>query len=1094
MAITDYSKYVIEEEEDEVTGASTATDYSKYVVEDSGSAAVSTATDYSKYVVNDDGTSPSRRGSSISAFESGVERAKGAFGSFAGEYVPDLIGEENVPTGVIQWGQQAAAESEAALANYRSTYGGNITEEDWQDMLPSIMEKAQENVALTGAIMTSSVVAGAVALAGAPAWAAGLFTAGSLAMFPPIIDEVFKEQASIEGISTKDMTQKQKNQAWWDGIENFGIEMANPVRWFKITKGAPLPKTNDELAEYIKNTDPTKLAEQMKIMAKESGKSALVEGGTEVVQDVNIAAGTSKGIGAKDPGEYLTSGLVGATIGGAAGTVPGISEARKGNNLLKKGTRYLDDLDVQAKEQAGIDYNSQFQELSKSAEGDFSPIFDVEPELYNLPKKDPTQLQNLWTGASKYMLNKSTDEFNAAFDKAKTGRDVNLATRRLFGKFGEVESGSGKTGFAASFNTERHTQTGKATKEFNIIHSRWGKSIPGLGALGMGVPQPIDNYFRALLTGKDIALHEAALPTEYVSKIGEMKRDAKVLAKELENSRLAANREGLDIKRRKNYLPREYDKTTIKNDKAGFIKTLKEDVGITATETKTIDEVAEEMYYKFLDGKDPKIMTSEQIRNDSNASKGQGKRGFEKQRKDVFDKINPKFLEDSVFTTLQTYLINAATRTASVKVFGDKGKTLHKDVNEALKRKLIDKGMADTIWKMYDAEHHQYNRPETPVQETMNKAQKAATTAAAIRFLGLAPISSLTEPFWGMGRVGTINMLKSAPALAGHALIGMKSMLYSGGVGTAATMSYGKQVINVLGMATNPRESEKMSKMYGGDKNVYLNVWFRTLGGGFLTQYTNFVRVWTATAALKMIQSHANKINSLKGRKLSAWKNELKENGMSINDFKQITRIGKGKIDILDDTFLDTRFTKEDGTNISVRDVMLPWVRKITTDIALEPGVGNRPLWMSNPDMQLISQLKSFPIMFGNSVMKRTMRQLNPKVCTPNVVGAVGAIGAAATALAVASLAMAIKDMIRGVDKERGVIDTVSAVGIPWVGSGSIAEAGGIPAFAVADNFASAIFGDLFGDGDGGKTAEETYDFLLRTILGAIVAENADDE
>jgi hypothetical protein len=208
---------------------------------------------------------------------------------------------------------------------------------------------------------------------------------------------------------------------------------------------------------------------------------------------------------------------------------------------------------------------------------------------------------------------------------------------------------------------------------------------------------------------------------------------------------------------------------------------------------------------------------------------------------------------------------------------------------------------------------------------------------------------------------------------------------------------------------------------------------------------------------------------------------------MTVNDFKQIVRLGNGKIDILNDEFLNKRYTKDNGTSISVRDSIVPWLRKITTDVALEPNVGNRPLWMSNPNLQLLAQLKSFPILFSNTVMKRTLKQLNPNECTPGITGAVQALGATAMALAMAALVIEIKSSIRGTDKDVGVLDVIGAMGIPYVTTDRPSQLA-IPAgLSVLDGFATS-FMKMF-NGEGGDTIEDLNKFLLKVAAGAIFSE-----
>ncbi len=991
------------------------------------------------------------------------------------------------PEAYSDWAKTAGPEAQRAKEGYRSDYeqyNNDITQVPWTEMPGFISEKVQENGYLMSLQAGGGWLAGKLIQAPNPyAKAAGTVLAAATfsAPAPVLIDEAVQTHAQELDISVDQMSEAQLNNATVTGLENLLAAGLLPA---KFMKGSKLPEIKDskELFKHLTTTDKKKFLTQLREGAEYMGQSALIEGGSELGETANIYRTSVSGLGGLDRGEAATSFFVGAAAGAPVSTPSAISQGRADTRFRKQGEDYLNTLDRQSKLQAGQDYDTQFKELAASAEGDFSPTFDVTPELFNLPKQEPGFGGKVVKGLAKLGLQRSTSEFEDAFAKAKTGKDVDIIRRGLFSKFGEVESGSGEAGYDASFNTQRHLNVGQSTKEFNNIHRKWGTSVAGAGDFFSDVPTPIDNYVGALLENKDVAKYKSILmKSKWAKDISQIEADAKSLKGELDSTHQMLLDSGLDVGKLENYKPRAYDINTIKKDKEGFIKNLKQ-IGV-----KT-DEEAEKIWYDFVNGKDPDIMTSEQIRGQGTNAKGQGKRGFEKHRTKLFDNIDKKYLKDSTFGGLQDYFINAATRAASAQVFGDKGKKLHKSVNDALKRDLITPDQVDKIWGMYDAEHHLYNRPSSPEGEALQAASKGMTTAAAVTYLGLAPISSITEPAWISGRVGTANMLKAAPTAVAHMLKGFKRTVYAGRVGKEADLSFGRELINALGMATNPRESEKMNKMFAGDKNNLLNAYFRGPAGLFLTQYTNFVRVWTATAGLKMIQSHASKINTMKGRELSGWKNELKENGMSVNDFKQMIRLGKGKIDALDDAYLNIRFTKENGTNVAIRDVLHPWLRKITTDVALEPGVGNRPLWMSDPRLQMVSQLKSFPILFGNTVMKRTMRQINPKHCTPSVVGAVGAIGSAATAMALAALALALKDEIKGVDIERGPLDVISGVGVPYIGTGSAQQLTSIPAMSVIDNFWSAATGDEF------TVPEEALDLFTRATVGAIFAEQLDNE
>jgi hypothetical protein len=357
----------------------------------------------------------------------------------------------------------------------------------------------------------------------------------------------------------------------------------------------------------------------------------------------------------------------------------------------------------------------------------------------------------------------------------------------------------------------------------------------------------------------------------------------------------------------------------------------------------------------------------------------------------------------------------------------------------------------------------------------------------------MATISSITEPMWIGQRAGIINMFKAAPRVAGYMLSGLRRSIYGGREGREAKSSFARDLIRVMGFAINPAYNERVDKLFAGDNNQVLQLYFRTPAGLFLTQYTNFVRAWTAIAGLKMIEGQARKLKRLKGNARKRLEFELKENGMTIQDFEAMYRAGGNKIDVMNDAWLETMITKSDGTQTRVRDMIVPWLRNIVTDVALEPTAVNRPLWMSNPDMQLLAQLKSFPVLFGNTIARRVTRKLNPKSCTPDLMGQMGTLAAIGAALGMGALALAIKDEIRGSERERGPIDIVSAIGVPLVGEASITGYLGGPAASIVDNFLQSVYGDGFVD-TVGKTPEAILDILLRATVGTLGAELVDED
>jgi hypothetical protein len=1032
----------------------------------------------------------------ITPFDSSIARMKKSYGAFASNYLPDILGTDNVPDALKGWGEITEQEAQAKLNNYRSQYLPDITDEDWYNVFPSIMEKVKENAAVTGTQLTGAVIGGK--LMNVPnvyakgTGAAILFLTG-LSSIPPVMDEVVSEHAAIAGVSVDNMTKEQKVNAYWTSSQNWLFENLNPVRWAKISsKGTPMPKTAREMEKYLSTEQKESVLKQINTLGKEALKSGFVSGSEEAIQKANTARTSAKGMDAFSTGEYITEAAVGTFSGTAAGTVPGTSVARSHNKIINQGTQYLEQLNKQNLLNAGAEYN-RATNAGPTPEG-----FNIIPESYTVPTRKKGTTANILGLAHEKLLGRSTNIFEDMLSRAKTGKDASIIHNDLFGMFGDVETGSGLTQEGSSFNTIKHTKLGVYATDFAKIQQKWSSMLfPGFGEMGNKVHPLIDKYIRARLEGKSTGAIDIGSILN-PSQIKELNSDSvklrSIYNKVHKDLSSVLGESGLKFGFTKNYLTRGLDIKAIEKDKEGFLDDLVNNVGVVPKGTKKDADVlledryaeAERVYNDILNGKDPSVMSSEQIRN-SKTRKGETRKGFEKHRDQRWEALSDKYRNSSAFESMQNYLSRAATRAASAQVFGgNRAEKLTSAVDSALKSGVMTSDEAQTIWDMYDAEHNIYKRPKNDRERAGQKVSKGLSAVTAVSLLGLATISSITEPAWISGRVGLSNMLKATPSVAAHVIKGIIRTLYSR-QGSQANASFGRDVLNTMGMAINPQVNERVEMLMTGDVNPSMTAWFRSPGGLFLTQYTNFVRVWTAVAGLKMIQSQAKKVNSLKGTKLNALTRELRENGMTLEDFNKMIRIGKGNIDIMNDDFLNSRFVKSNGTQVAVRDLLIPWLRKITTDVALEPHVGNRPLWMSNPNLQLISQLKSFPILFGNTVMKRTMRQLNPKTCNPQIVGAVGAIGSAATAIALAALAIELKDAIRNVDVERAPLDYISAIGIPYAGTKSLQQLVTPASASVADRWLSTPFQDE------GSTAENILNLLTKATIGTIFAEQLDE-
>ena len=881
-------------------------------------------------------------------------------------------------------------------------------------------------------------------------------------------------------------------------------------------------KSIKEIYERFSNADKQKFVQSMMVFAKKalgvSLREGITEGGQTAVSEISSATGL-EGL----TGEDLVGSIsVGSLSGGFMAGPGGVVEARAANNQIKSDQAQLDSFNLgelsTAADEYSInvkDYEKQYQELVDSYEGpeletriealekkDIKK--DIIPERFEFERLKASPLSKGLNIVKDSLLNQSTDFLEAMRTNVKTGKDAYHLDRALRG-YGPVQSGTGTTQTNSSFNTFKHNYVGEFLTPFGNIRDKWSNAYPFIGQFGSSIGKNIDKYMGQVLekkvdpklkslVAKELGPKKMADLNKDITKIqGIQNKVYNTLAKEL-------GKDGLTINFQKDYLTRGIDKKAVKSNPKGFLDALENLVGIGPTKDpdtgeiiETAKQVRERILNDILNDIDPATLTSEQIRKVNNRT-GAGKPSFEKSRDGRWNRLPEEFRKKSPFESVGDYLLNASTRLASAKAFGaNNANRLNEDINHLLGQDVISNPQAEKMWDMYDALHHVYKRPQDDTGRTRQLAYKTIATAAAVKYLGMATISSITEPAWIGQRVGFVNMLKATPTIAATALSGIKRSIWQGGVGKTPTTSFGRDLIRLMGFAVDPAMNERVEKLFAGDRNEFIGVYFRTPAGLFLTQYTNFVRTWTAVAGLKMIQGQAKKLKRLKGRARQRLIQELKENGMTIEDFETMYRAGGNKIDILNDEWLNTVITKSDGTQTRVRDLMVPWIRKITTDVALEPTATNRPLWMSNPDMQLLAQLKSFPILFGNTIARRVIRKINPKQCTPDFMGQMGTLAAVGAALGMAALALSIKDEIRGSERERGPIDLIGAVGVPLVGEESFTGYVGGPALGLADKFLSSLYGDGLAE-TLAETPEQFFDLILRATVGTLGAELVEDD
>ncbi len=356
------------------------------------------------------------------------------------------------------------------------------------------------------------------------------------------------------------------------------------------------------------------------------------------------------------------------------------------------------------------------------------------------------------------------------------------------------------------------------------------------------------------------------------------------------------------------------------------------------------------------------------------------------------------FRETDINKILIGYFTKAAGRVASARVFGAKGRKLKEQLGILASEGTLTEDTKEKMYDMYDAVHNVYKINVTDPQKQWRALSKVGTTVGAVTHLGMATISSLPEMIWIGERVGFSSMLSVLPS----ALKYTRDGIHKGASGKYVKPGEGASTLAVLGYMLNPEVNERLEQLFVADRNSIVNAYFRSPFGGFLTQYTNFTRNWAAQAMIYNINTRANglikgNLSDIERRRLN---NELKEVGVTMAQFNATMRIFTGpsgtvNVTLLKDELLDTvirttsgkAFTRDNRIlltrgkekiieeELTARDILVPWLHKVVDDVIVNPRAANKPLWMSNPSWMMVAQLKTFPIVFGNTVMKKNIKK-----------------------------------------------------------------------------------------------------------------------
>lgn len=793
------------------------------------------------------------------------------------------------------------------------------------------------------------------------------------------------------------------------------------------------------------------LANSVKKGIAYTGKVSALEGLTEGTQKA-LQIGTSvqpEYLGTQEGLEAIVQEAIAAgPISGILSTPAAVGQATERNRTINRAIDQANRLNLELLQKGDV---SNFLQNIPEKVGLGGRVEALEEKLQTIGDvgvfKAPMQIKR----ERDFVLNNTRID---DADKPKAYQLLNKTLQRYLG----VSNMSGEEQIQESFDSKKATITGELLAETTeILNKLSNKTKLGLGA--PVIPKEINDYIRQVFKGeKSVNSRPDLVPVDDMKKL--------LAARDVAGKKLQETT-GIDLV--ENYISQPVSVEAIKNDTQGFIDSLikssekaynknkkkkdfNPDAYIYNEDARIARQNAEAIADDIINGRDPNVVTSKYIKDQMGRGReGQGKQSFEKARSEQWANLDDKYREQDVGRILEGYFQRAAARIASAETFGAKNASkLQKDLNELEKMGAISQDTTDRVWDLYDAVHNNYRSRVGKAEQDLRKASRYATQVAAITHLGLATISSLTELVWVGERAGFGNMLMTMPKAFNYTMKGVKKGLG----GKPMEESEGWRTLANLGINLNPHVNDRLDQMFSTDRSSLVNAYFRSPFGSFLTQWTNFNRNWAAQAALmnwnrrakRMVQGNIDPMDEKRLR------NELRENGITMDEFQKIADLSKKYnegnigINVINDKFLNENLVRSNGTTTRVRDIIVPWLHKTVDEVVVHPRATNKPLWMSDPSFSTIAQLKTFPIVFGNTVVKRLLRKLNPKNCTTDMGLAVGAAGAMAMAFGVAFVAEQMKAAIKGQDPrdlswlDYGNLTGLTGAGGLFIGAGKYGD------------------------------------------------------
>ena len=405
---------------------------------------------------------------------------------------------------------------------------------------------------------------------------------------------------------------------------------------------------------------------------------------------------------------------------------------------------------------------------------------------------------------------------------------------------------------------------------------------------------------------------------------------------------------------------------------------------ITAA-VKGMRERAEEIV-KTLSNENGKISFKNPFRDDIRSTDQSAKRMIsdlqkEGPRKFVMKKINPNvemqrhlnmiprsklqpWLDTNVHELFVDYAKNITRRGEWISNFGPKNEKLYELILRSM-GELNEKGKEMTLQEFNRigdlAEAHQliYNQFK-PEHLPFKKASKFSTVAGNIILLPYVVIKSFPEAAMPLYYGGIKAYVRAMPKVAGDAILSTGKLIWKDFDGAGLSKSTGMEISEAIVKSATTELTEMLNKMYSGDFSVVSNYNFRLNG---LVYWVNAMNKLSINVYDIMWSNYFKDINKGKYDKPGWLRNQENQRMLYLADYYGIN-VKEG---------LKWHKNKKPAEG-AFYDSYIKGAHRFAEDNVLTPNPGSTPMWHSNPYMQIVRHLKTFPTLMGNKIIMQWYR------------------------------------------------------------------------------------------------------------------------